>query len=102
MVVSDSSVPGEGEHKIMNYVRNQRRSSTYDPNMVHVIHGLDADLIMLVLGLHEEHFYVLREEIEFRSSDEGVFCFICSSKEHGPQRCPRCKDAAIRTHGVNF
>lgn len=55
---SSQSVPGEGEHKIMQYIKDfGTETETY------CIYGLDADLIMLGLALFKPHVYILRENM---------------------------------------
>ena len=56
VVYSDEKVPGEGEHKLISFVRKYGES-----NEQFMIHGMDADLIMLSLASSKENFHILRD-----------------------------------------
>jgi 5'-3' exonuclease len=62
-IFSSHSVPGEGEHKLIEWIKN----SEHESDSFTVV-GLDADLILLCLCLDKKNVYILREK-EYRGYD---------------------------------
>ena len=62
IILTGADVPGEGEHKILEYIRTYKKSEVYRKNIRHCIYGLDADLVMLALISHEPNIVLLRED----------------------------------------
>ena len=65
-VLSDSNEPGEGEHKIMDFL-----DKNVDDNSICAVYGLDADLIMLSM-IRKQNILLLRERTEYNI--EGLSC----------------------------
>lgn len=66
VILSNEKVPGEGEHKLINFIRR------YGTNQEsYAFYGLDADLIMLTLSIQNRlpswpkpaPFYIVREDL---------------------------------------
>ena len=60
IILSDASVPKEGEHKLVEYIRN----NVQEDGTADVIHGLDADLIMLSSLLYPQNIYLFRDDAQ--------------------------------------
>ena len=75
IIISDSNSPGEGEHKIFNFIH---KNPNLDINSYDIVYGLDADLMMLAMNYN--NILLLRESLEFNGNsieydDEGnVIC----------------------------
>lgn len=78
-ILSDSDERGEGEHKILDYIKSNEL-----PGRI-CIYGLDADLIMLSLVSRKDNIYLLRERTEYNIEDtneEYIYLKIDTLKEH--------------------
>ena len=80
-ILSDATIPMEGEHKILNYIKNNNELELES----FVIYGLDADLIFLALGAHKKDIFLLREDLHFKNvisiqsdtdSVKQPFCYL--------------------------
>lgn len=67
VIFSSEKSPGEGEHKIINFIRHYGGEDDS-----YCIYGLDADLIMLSLATHVPKFWILREDLYNYDNDYYV------------------------------
>ena len=65
IIISGGDVPGEGEQKIMEWLRGWKQSPDFDINESHCIYSNDADLVFLGLSLHLPKVLIMREVREF-------------------------------------
>lgn len=63
VVLSNEKVVGEGEWKLMQFLR---KNATLNPDESNCICGMDADLIMLALASGTKKLWILREEPQDR------------------------------------
>ena len=64
----DASIPGEGEHKIINFIKKYNLKN----KPKHIIYGLDSDLIVLSLTTNLDNIYLLREKQFFELKEENT------------------------------
>ena len=66
IVFSGSCLSGEGEHKIMAYIR-----ACKNPDVQFCVYGLDADLIFLSLSAQRRAMKLVRERVYFRKGADN-------------------------------
>jgi len=72
IIYSSSNIPGEGEHKLLDYIKENKSN-----NLFWCIYGLDADLIMLSLVAKTNKIYLLREAQQFeKKASENQLNFV--------------------------
>ena len=76
VIYSSEKVPGEGEHKLVKFVRDHG-----DEKESYMIQGMDADLIMLSLATHYPNFHILREN-PHRYEHEYYYIDMSSIRQH--------------------
>ena len=77
IIKDNSNYRGEGEHKILQYIKINDISKS-------VIYGLDADLIMLSLSSRKPNIFLLRERTEYnieKTESEYIYLHIDQLKE---------------------
>lgn len=60
IVYSSYHTPGEGEHKLLKYIKNATNDKKSKDNNF-VVYGLDADLIFLSIASQKNNIFLLRE-----------------------------------------
>jgi 5'-3' exonuclease len=69
-IFSSCNTPGEGEHKILQYIKENNN------NKNRIIYGLDADLIYLALASMKDNIYLLREKSHFNDNSNHEFNLV--------------------------
>jgi 5'-3' exonuclease len=70
IIYSSCYMPGEGEHKLIEFIKNNNTNS-------YIIYGLDADLIFLCLATGLNNLYLLREANEINNKESrGVLKYV--------------------------
>jgi 5'-3' exonuclease len=82
IILSGANVPGEGEHKIISFIRQQCIQPDYNPKTYHVVYSSDSDLVLLGLLTHERNFTIICEK-----------CDNCADIGHGVKDCKTNKNS---------
>lgn len=109
ITLSDTLVPGEGEHKFMPQIRKLVKD---EPESVVVVASPDADVIVLSISTHKNKMYILREvnsqldgELKGKYDNDGfLYLNIDKTREHFTESLTQEYDGKIDPirHMVDF
>jgi 5'-3' exonuclease len=94
IIYSGSNECGEGEHKIFNILKEAPKDAKI------IIHGLDADLIILSLMSHKENIYLMRE-MKDPHTNNTVFNYLNIKELRKAILCELKKDWDINISDTN-
>ncbi|WUR02887.1 5'-3' exoribonuclease [Vairimorpha necatrix] len=83
VIYSSYLVPGEGEQKIMAFLRKYHESH---PSDTHLLYSPDGDIIFLGVGLYDVDLFIMREDT-FNNPNKKVVCNICTKMGHTDYQC---------------
>lgn len=70
IIFSSGNTPGEGEHKLLQHIRNKGETTSY------AIYGLDADLIFLALSTQKDNIYLIREANQMDNVESDILNYV--------------------------
>jgi len=74
IIYSSCNTPAEGEHKLLQFIRNNQKNKE---EYKYVLYGLDADLIFLALSTNSNSIYLLREANQINKNEpEGTLNYV--------------------------
>lgn len=97
VLFSNEKVPGEGEHKAVQFVREYGGGDE-----TYCINGPDADLFMLAMATHKQNFYILREDT-YNPNNE-FFCIDISKTRESMYKKLKWESEDhrfVRNQGIN-
>jgi 5'-3' exonuclease len=82
IIFSSGNTPSEGEHKILDFIRQREQESTEDNPKTgpYVVYGLDADLIFLTLALQRNDLFLMREADEVKRGGGDILTLVDTEK----------------------
>lgn len=76
VIYSSCYTPTEGEHKLLQFIRNNQNGTKIEKEYTYITYGLDADLIFLILSTGIKNTFLLREACHFNKSKTDILNYV--------------------------